>query len=37
MHPRWIKERTAGLMVEKYPEELLELSIKKVCYQKYFR
>lgn len=28
MHPGGLKERTAGLMVEKYPEELLELSIK---------
>ncbi|MBF0709631.1 MULTISPECIES: 50S ribosomal protein L13 [unclassified Gemella] len=28
MHPGGLKERTAGIMVEKYPEELLELSIK---------
>lgn len=28
MHPGGLKERPAGLMVEKYPEELLELSIK---------
>ena len=28
IYPGGLKERTAGLMVEKYPEELLELSIK---------
>ena len=27
MHPGGLKERTAGFMVEKYPVELLELSI----------